>query len=260
MASGKMTLLEVVQHTLERLGSDNVNSIGDTVEAGAIAHFAESSYYELLNQKDWPFLQQLIQLESLADANFPNYLRVPDDAVRIDQIKYDWTDEVDPDVGDLLVLEEVPWLSPEAFLNKVQKRNTQQGNIQVVTSMNGIKIPIFTDTKACCWTSIDDEFVIFDSYINTIESTMQGNNSQVLAKVLPTFSRTDAFIPQATANFFQLWLSDVVRASFIYFRQEVSPIDEQKARRGLAVLRRDASRTNQDDGRVKYGRPTRSVS
>ncbi len=258
MATGKLTLLQVVQKTLESLGSDQINSISDSVEAEQVAQLAEDAYYELLNMKDWPFLQSLTILESLADADFPNYLRIPEDVVRIDQIKYDWTDTTDPDVGDLLVLEEVEWVHPQHFLNRTQKRNTQQDNVQVVTSKNGVKLPIFNDVKASIWTSFDDEFVVFDSYINTIESTLQGSKSQVMAKSLPTFTTTDNFIPKATANFFQTWLAEVKRTAFVYFRQEVSTVDEQKARRGLAVLRRDASRTNESDGKVHYGRPARS--
>ncbi len=258
MAAGKLTLLQVVQKTLESLGSDEVNTISDSVEAQQIAQIAEDAYYELLNMKDWPFLQRLTILESLADALFPNYLRIPEDVVRIDQIKYDWTDTTDPDVGDLLVLEEVEWVHPQHFLNKTQKRNTQQSNVQVVISKNGVKLPIFNDVKASIWTSFDDEFVVFDSYINTIESTLQGTKSQVMAKSLPTFITTDSFTPKATANFFQTWLAEVKRTAFVYFRQEVSTVDEQKARRGLAVLRRDASRTNDSDGKVQFGRPARS--
>lgn len=260
MASGKLTLLQVVQKTLEALGSDEVNSISDTVEAEQVAQLAEDAYYELLNQKDWPFLQKLTVLESLADSDFPNYLRIPPDVVRIDEIKYDWTDTTDPDVGDLLVLRNVRWISPQAFLQKTQSRNTQLGNIQVVVSMNGIKIPILNDTEALVWTSFDDTFVVFDAFNSDIESTLQGDKSQILSKCLPAFDLIDNFTPVATANFFQLWLAEIKRAAFIYFRQEVSTVDEAKARRGLAVLRRDASRTNNDDGKVKYGRRSRAGS
>ena len=256
MANGKLTLLQVVQKTLEALGSDEVNSISDSVEAEQIAQLAEDAYYELLNMKDWPFLNKLTELESLADASFPNYLRIPEAVVRITQVKYDWTD---PAVTNApLDIEEVHWVSPQEFLNRTQRRNTQQTNVQVITSMNGVKIPIFNDTKADIWTSFDDKFVVFDSYINTIDSTLQGNKSQIVAKCLPLFTKTDSFTPEATAHFFQTWLAEVKRTAFVYFRQEVSTVDEIKARRGLAVLRRDASRTNQSDGKVKFGRPARA--
>lgn len=259
MASGKLTLLEVVQRTLEALGSDQVNSISDSVEAEQVATLAEDAYYELLNQKEWPFLIQLTELESLADTLFPNYLRIPEDVVRITQIKYDFTDLVtDPDAP--LDIVNIAWQSPAAFLNRVQARNTSQDNIQVVLSKQGVKLPIINDSPASTWTSFDDTFVVFDAFDTDFETTLQGNNSQVLAKVLPVFTLADSFTPTATANFFQLWLAEVKSTAFVYFRQEVSPKDEQRARRGLAVLRRDASRTQHNDGKVHFGRPARSGS
>ena len=255
MANGKLSLLRVVQKTLEAMGSDEVSSISDSVEAEQVAQLAEDAYYELLNMKEWPFLVKLTQLESVADSARPTYLKLPDAVVRIEQVKYDWTEAATPEIVDI---REACWLSPQAFLNRTQSRNTELDNVEVVTSTNGIRFPIYTDQRAQWWTSFDDEYVVFDAYNNTEESTMQGSKSQVIAKCLPTFELVDDFTPDATANFFQTWLAEVKRTAFIYFRQEVSPVDEAKARRGLAVLRRDASRTNQDDGRVKFGRPSRS--
>jgi hypothetical protein len=259
MANGKYTLLQVVQKTLDALGSDSINSLSDTAEGEQIAQIAEDAYYELLNQKDWPFLQQLTELESLADANFPNYLRIPDDIVRIVQLKYDFTNQMVPPEDTLLTIRELVWLSPQHFLNKTQGRNTDQDNTIVITSMNGIKIPIFNNTEAQWWTSFDDEFVIIDAWHFDFESTIQGGNSQVLAKTIPAFEKdNDDFVPFAPAHFFQIWLAEVKRMAFFYFRQDFSMIDEQKARRGLAVMRRDASRTNQSDGKVHFGRPARA--
>ena len=78
MSNGKFTLLQVVSKTLEALGSDEINSINDSVEAEQIAQIAQDTYYELLNQREWPHLVNLVQLESIADADHPNYLRIPD--------------------------------------------------------------------------------------------------------------------------------------------------------------------------------------
>ncbi len=254
MASGKLTLLQTVQRTLEALGSDAISSISDSVEAQQIAALAEDAYYELLNQKDWPFLNKLTQLDSLGDADFPNYLRIPDDVVRITQIRYDWTDLVtDPTTS--IDIKELTWLPPQDFLRKVQGRNSLLTTVDTILSKQGITLLIINDSPAQTWTSFDDEFVVFDAYDSDFESTLQGNNSQVLAKILPAFQIADSFTPEATANFFQLWLAEVKATAFVYLRQEVSPKDEQRARRGLAVLRRDASRTNQSDGKVKFGRP-----
>jgi len=257
MANGKYTLLEVVQQTLEALGSDEVNSISDSVEAEQIASMAERAYYELLNMSDWPFLHQLTELESVADSTLPNFLRIPEAVVNITQVKYDWTDTVATPTENLDI-EEVEWVHPQRFLDITQSRNSLLTNVQQVTSPNGVTIPIYNNQKANYWTSFDDIYVVFDAFDNTIDSTLQGNKTQVIAKVIPSFSKTDSFTPTASPQFFQTWISEVIRSAFVYIRQEVSTVDEIKARRGLAVLRRDKSRTNQSDGKVKFGRPARS--
>ena len=255
MATGKLTLLQVVQKTLESLGSDEVNSINDSVEAEQVAQLAEDSYYELLNQKEFDFLNQLDQLESLADANFPNYLRIPVTFAKIMQIKYDFTDTTD--TTDPGAIKNIDYILPWEFTNLLQRRNQNQANVQIITSMNGIKLPIFNDTKARWWTSFDDEHVIFDSYDNTLESTLQGNNSQVLAKVIPVFTQSDSFTPLAPVQFFQTWLNEVKSQAAVEIKQEVNQKAEQKARRGTAVLRRNATRTDTTDGKVRFGRNAR---
>ena len=153
MANGKYTLLRIIQKTMEHLGSDEVNSISDAVEAQQIAQMAEDAYYELLYQGDWDFLNILGELESVADTDFPTHLRIPEAASKVHQVKYDFTDPAEVDSqGEI---ENVQYLSPERFTNLLQRRNFQQDNIQLTLSMNGITLPIINDTRARWWTSFD---------------------------------------------------------------------------------------------------------
>lgn len=254
MAAGKFTLIEMVQKILEALGSDEVNSISDSVEATQTARLLEDVYYDLLNQNDWPWLTELIQLEAVADADRPTFLRIPDTVTRIDDLRYDCTDRVaDPD-EDLLDIRQVQWLAPIDFLNKTQGRNGEQTNAQEVTTFNGVRFLILNDVCPTYWTSFDDEYVITDSFDNTIESTLESSRSQVLVKQIPIFTLTDDFVADAPNNFFPLWLADAKQSAFNYWRQEASPQDQKRSQRGLSVMRRDANRTNNDDGRVKFGR------
>jgi hypothetical protein len=254
MAAGKLTLLSVVQKTLEALGSDTINAIGDSPEAEQIAQMAEDSYYDLLNQHEWPWLKQLTVLESIADAARPTYLKIPSAVTRIDQFKYYYTDEVDPDVGDLALFRNIQWLEPMDFVNYVQARNTQSTDVQVMTTFQGIRLPIINTESPTYWTSFDDKYVICDSFDSGIESTLEGNRSQVLAKVIPDFTMSDTFMPDAPPQFFQAWMNDVISTAFQYMRQEAAPVADRKSRRGLAVLRRDASITSENDGKVHFGR------
>lgn len=259
MSNGKFTLLQVVQKTLEALGSDEVNSISDSPEAEQIAQIAQDTYYELLNQREWPHLMKLRQLESVAQSARPNYLRIPDDVVRIDQIKYDNTDPNDATAGALIKINEVQWCEPEVFLDVTQSRNTEKDDVQTITDFEGVRYHITNESKPLYWTSFDDEYLVFDSFNNTIESTLQGDKSQMLCKCIPDFVIADSTVADAPAHFFQTWMSEVKSTAMWYIRQEISQKDEQKARRGLAVLRRDASRTDNSDGKVRFGRPTNRV-
>ena len=255
MANGKLTMLAIVQKTLEALNLDEVNSISDSPDAEQVAQIAQDSAYDLLNQSDWPFAIRLEQLESIADASHPNYLRIPDEVTRIDFIKYDNTDPDDAVDGvDLVKIENIEWLSPQDFLNLTQSRNTQVDEITTITDFNGVRYHVYNERGPSYWTSFDDEYVTFDAVDLTIESTLQGNKSQCHTKWLEDIVIDDNFILDAPAHFFSTWLADVKSTAFIYMKQEASPKDEQRARRGLAVFRRAASRTDFDDGKVKYGR------
>lgn len=253
MANGKYTLLQIVQKTMEALNLDQVNSISDSPDSEQVAQIAQDSYYELLNQKEWPHLNKLRQLESVADADYPNYLRIPDTVVRIDQFKYDKT-ELLGDTPELIKLENVGWLKPEDFLDYTQTRNTEQDNVVPQTDFNGVRYLILNDTFPQYWTSFDDEYVVTDAVDLGEESTLQALRSQVLVKEIPNFVIADDTVADAPAHFFQTWLAEVRSTAKLDFQQEVSPKDEQKARRGLAVLRRNAYRTSEEDGKVRYGR------
>lgn len=255
MSNGKLTLLEVVQKTAEQLNLDEVNSISDSPDGEQIAQMAQDSAYDLLNQSEWPFTIQLQQLESVADAEKPNYLRIPDEVTRIEQVKYDNTDPVDQVDGvDLVKIENVKWLSATEFLDLVQARNTQIDEIEMVEDYNGVRYPIYNDRGPSFWTSFDDEYVVCDAYNSDLESTLQGNKSQCLVKWIQNIVIDDGFVLDAPAHFFSTWLADTKSSASYAMKQELSPKDEQRARRGLAVLRRNAPRTNDDDGKAKYGR------
>lgn len=258
MSHGKLTLLQIVQKTLEALNLDEVNSISDSPDAEQVAQIAQDAYYELLNQADWPHTLRLEQLESVTDVTKPNYLRIPDEVVRIDSLKYDKTLTDDQDLPvDLIEIKDVCWLSPVDFLRMTQGRNTETNGIQTVTDFNGVRFHIYNDRGPSYWTSFDDEYVVFDAFNSDVESTLQGNKSQALMKWIENVVITDDLLVSAPSHFFQTWLAETKSTAFIYMKQEASPKDEQRARRGLSVLRRAASRTDQHDGKVRYGRPVR---
>lgn len=86
--SAKMTLLEMTQNILSSMESDEVNSISDTVEAEQVATEIRTAYYELMSTLNQPSKKALISLEPSNDPERPNVLKIPDNVIKVDWIKY----------------------------------------------------------------------------------------------------------------------------------------------------------------------------
>jgi hypothetical protein len=89
------TLLEMVQSISASLGSDEVNSIGDTAEAQQIVNIIETVYYNMAARSELPEHQGLIQLVSSTDPLKPTLMTVPSNVTRIDWVSYFDTNPAD---------------------------------------------------------------------------------------------------------------------------------------------------------------------
>jgi len=74
----KLTLLDMTQSILSAMDSDDVNDIDDTVESIQVADLVREAFYELMSERNWPFLQQLTTCNSLADPNNPTRMEMPE--------------------------------------------------------------------------------------------------------------------------------------------------------------------------------------
>ena len=83
----KMTLLEMVQDIMSDMDSDEVNSINDSQEATQVAQLIKSTYYNIIDGRDMPFLYELFQLEALGDSSKPSHMRLPEDIIDLKFIK-----------------------------------------------------------------------------------------------------------------------------------------------------------------------------
>lgn len=84
----KLSLLEMTQQILSSMGSDEVNSIGDTTESLQVANIIKTSYMNMLGRYDLPEHNQLITLNPSGSNTQPVLMLRPDDVTRIEWIKY----------------------------------------------------------------------------------------------------------------------------------------------------------------------------
>ena len=83
-----MTLLQMTQDILSSMGSDEVNSIGDTIESMQVANIIKNKYFDVINRADLPEHYKLFQLNPSLDFSSPVLMYVPSEINSIKWIKY----------------------------------------------------------------------------------------------------------------------------------------------------------------------------
>ncbi len=255
MARNRLTLLQVVQRTLDAMNHDSVNSISDTVESTQIAEEARVVYYDLMDRDDWPHLIQLMPLQALGDTTKPNFMRIPEDVVRIDDVRYDITSTgITSRPFDI-----IDYLVPHEFLDLVLQRDPTATNTITVLNPNNVPMFIIDDARPNWWTSFDDDFIVFDAYDSGVDTTMQASKSLMLGKRIPAWTSSDTFIPDMPDQMFSVFIAEVTASAFTYWKQGASVKDEVRAARGFSRLRKDARKVDERDFKAKFGRKRNTI-
>lgn len=236
----KLTLLKIVNNTLNALEATKVSTIDETVESSAIVEIAEECFYEMVSQGDWPHLNELKVLDSLADSTKPNYLAIPEDVKEIKYLEY---------AGKRLNFIEV-----EKFLEISNSRDLSSDFVVEVEDHSGYTFKVANNKNPECFTIINDKYVVTDSFDEEVESTLQSSKSVAEVIVIPSWTNDDSFIPALTSNMFPTYLALVKRAAFLYLRREQSLKDERAAIAGMGRLYRKESKLNLTPRVKNYGR------
>lgn len=231
----KLTLLDMVQQILNAMDSDEVNSISDTVESAQVATIVKETFFDLMALRDWPFLRTESALTGLADTNNPTKMLIPETINKIFWIKYN--------------KKEVSYLDPKSFKDMIDMRvaGTNVDSNGYVTNLD----PVY-------WTTFDDEYVVFDGYDSSVDSTLQTSKSFVYGVTAPSWTHSDGFIPDLPDKYFPTLLAEAKSACFINLKQQMNNREEMKAKRGRTTMQNEAWRS--DDGETKsnskinYGR------
>jgi len=224
----KLTLLYMTQNILSALDSDPVGSIDETVESVQVAELVKEAYFELVSQRDWPFLFVLGNLDGLGDVNNPTKMKIPDTYNKIKWIKYN--------------KQEVTYADPETFHTIISQRVTQAG----VINSNGYVI----NQDPQYWTSYDDTHIIFDGYKQSTEVALQSSKAVVYGTQQAAWSHIDTFIPNIPEKFFPTLLAEAKSQAFVNLKQQNNVREERKATRGRMTMRNDSWRN--ENGEAKY--------
>jgi len=237
-----MTLLEITQNILGAMESDKVNSIGDTEESLSVAEVVKETYFDLIAQRDWPFLKMRGNLTGLSDTDNPTKMQFPATCNKVYWLKYNKKD--------------VSWMEPKQFQDLIDARVVTAN----VYDANGYGLA----SDPSYWTSFDDDYVWFDSRDEDEDDTLQESKAVAYLLTTPTWSVEDTFIPQLPEKMFPYLLADAKATCFVNFKQTANAKEDRKSQRLRVRMQNEAWKNEKGesmyDSNVNYGRSTPSPS
>lgn len=244
----KKTLLQLTQDILNDMDADEVNSINDTIESQQVAVIVRTCYEELISNRNWPHLKQLIQIEHSGDVNKPTHMRAPDNLKEMEELLYDKSKDGSKK------FDRVTYLSPTEFLLYIRNRNTDNANVIVVNDVNGVELNIVNDKAPDYYTTFDDEYLVFDSYNSAVDDALKKSKTQCVAYIMPTWEHVDSHVPNLPSEAFSLLFEESKSTAFFNLKQMVNDKAEQKAGRQNRWLSRKAWRIQGGIQYPNYGR------
>lgn len=266
------TVLDMTQELLGALSSDEVNSIGDSTESLQVAHILKRTYLNMISRGDLPEHNQLFQLNPSLDPTQPVMMFIPDGIGRVEYVKYFNTgsnaegtftspqdpmiegDSIAPSVLSPIGYQYVTMLPIEQFLDMTSRFDPAMSFVDSFTfSDTSNRFPnsftfYYRDDKQpqyCC--ILSNFYVIFDSYDNTQDSTLQASKSQVFGQVVPDFKLEDSFIPDLDAQQFPLLINEAKSLAFFELKQQPHAKAEQEAKRQWSTVQKNKSLNNKPD-------------
>ena len=219
----KMTVLEMTQDILSDMNSDEVNSISATLEATQVAQIIKSTYFNIVEGKDLAHLKELFRLDS-GTSTRPTHMAIPETIIDVEWVKYNT--KKTSSAKDLFT--KIIYKTPDEFLYILEQRDsTDTTNIKVVTDPSNITLNINKTKVPLYYTSFDDENIVMDGYIATLETNLQQSKTNCFGKKAPTFTLSNTFTPDLPVQMFTSLLAEAKSNCFLTLKQMPNQKAEQ---------------------------------
>lgn len=203
----KQTLLELTQSILASMDSDEVNSITDTVESYDIAILLRDVYYDIAVELNLEAHESLFELEASGDNDLPVLMTLPDEVSKVYWIRYNnqLTADTNSSYRDV---EFKPFLDFYDMQNGLRNQTSGVAEMEFTMNSETYEIMYHTDRMPSIYTQIGNELLLFNAIDTDEDTTLQKSKTMCSGLLYPTFTLSDAFIP------------DLDQAQFPYYRNK----------------------------------------
>lgn len=247
----RYTLLELTQRILSSMESDEVSDISETQESKDVVDIIKECYFDIVGQNNLADHLGIFKLDSSGDNTKPTLMTIPENVIRIDWLKYNYTDILNP------LYKPLRFCPVDEFYFYQGQMNVDDSLIDTMTVSIGGNNNVFkyyNDRPPNYYTIFDEFHVVFDAYDALVDSTLQTVKSQGYGLVSPSFVRSNTTILDLDPRQFQLLLQDAKATAHVELKQQANPKAEQKYRRNQILAQKsrldnDPSETRQ---KIKY--------
>jgi hypothetical protein len=216
------------------MDSDEVNSFSDTSESRQVANIIRQTYFNIMARANLPEHKNLFQLVASGDADSPVLMTKPEHVSRIEWIKYNkFTSDDDEEPN----FQYVTILPLQQFLDLMHQVDTTASTVDTMT-LNDHSFSFRNDIGPCYCTIIDDYYVVFDSYDEDVDTTLQSSKTLCYGQFIPTFTMEDDFIPDMDEQQFPLLLNEAKSLAFYELKQQGHEMAMQESRRQWRTMQR----------------------
>lgn len=140
---------------------------------------------------------------------------------------------------------------------------TQSDVLSYNFSQNGENFILryLNDRQPTMCTVVSNKYVLFDSFDNTQDSTLQASKTIVYGQVIPPFLLQDNFTPVLDDFQFSILLNESKSLAFFELKQQTHPLADREIQRQWAVVQKTKSKANKPsyfDQLSDYGRIPRT--
>lgn len=247
----KYTLLQMVQKVGRAINSDEIDALGETIEADDIQNILMDTLRDIMIRRDWEFLKDK-PATLLAGANAIS-LSIPTTVRHVQNVRY--RTEQDGVVSRYTTLK---YMRPDDFICMLQRNSAADPAVTTIT-VNGVELFAQTNRPPRYWTTFDETNIYMDSYDSSIDPTgLDHTKSVILATLYLDYTGSDAatWVAPIPEVLFQQWLQEAIADASVTLRQIENPRAERKARRLFVSNGRDEPVTHRDASQeiVNYGR------
>lgn len=158
----------------------------------------------------------------------------------------------------------VTMLPIRQFLDTINNFNPSDTNVQSFifsdTSNNfpgNFTFYYKTDRQPCYCCILSNYYVIFDSYDNTQDTTLQASKTMCFGQVVPTFKLQDTFIPDLDSQQFPLLVNEAKSLAFFELKQQPHMLADREVKRQWSTVQKNKSINNRPtyfDELANFGR------